>query len=180
VNVAQDVEEDWPLEVYDRSGNAVNITMEPGDMVFYESHSLIHGRPFALNGRYYANIFIHFEPYEAEGAEVPDGELPPYVLPDSPVAKDWDDWNPEADERADADSDPLPTSNEYASLGSLDELKEMAAQDTTLLHTVDQNGWQPVSEVFCVNLVDWCAVVSATSRKTPHLTSILIAKLSSR
>jgi prolyl 4-hydroxylase len=26
VNVAQDVDEDWPLEVYDRNGHAVNIT----------------------------------------------------------------------------------------------------------------------------------------------------------
>jgi hypothetical protein len=33
VNVAQDVEEDWPLEVIDREGNSVNVTMEPGDMV---------------------------------------------------------------------------------------------------------------------------------------------------
>jgi prolyl 4-hydroxylase len=33
VNVAQDLSEDWPLEIYDRNGNAVNITMEPGDMV---------------------------------------------------------------------------------------------------------------------------------------------------
>jgi prolyl 4-hydroxylase len=43
VNVAQDVDEDWVLEVYDREGNAVNVTMEPGDMVLYESGSLIHG-----------------------------------------------------------------------------------------------------------------------------------------
>jgi prolyl 4-hydroxylase len=43
VNVAQDVDEPWPIEVYDRSGNAVNITMEPGDMVLYESGSLVHG-----------------------------------------------------------------------------------------------------------------------------------------
>lgn len=27
-----------------------------------ESHSLLHGRPFPLKGRYFANIFIHFEP----------------------------------------------------------------------------------------------------------------------
>jgi hypothetical protein len=33
VNVAQDVDEPWPLEIYDREGNAVNVTMEPGDMV---------------------------------------------------------------------------------------------------------------------------------------------------
>lgn len=51
VNVAQDVDEPWPLEVIDREGKAVNVTMEPGDMVLYESHSLIHGRPFPLKGR---------------------------------------------------------------------------------------------------------------------------------
>eukprot|EP00560_Eucampia_antarctica_P010004 CAMPEP_0197828808 /NCGR_PEP_ID=MMETSP1437-20131217/5339_1 /TAXON_ID=49252 ORGANISM="Eucampia antarctica, Strain CCMP1452" /NCGR_SAMPLE_ID=MMETSP1437 /ASSEMBLY_ACC=CAM_ASM_001096 /LENGTH=225 /DNA_ID=CAMNT_0043430203 /DNA_START=321 /DNA_END=998 /DNA_ORIENTATION=- len=36
--------------------------MNPGDMLLYESHSVIHGRPFPLRGRYHANIFIHFEP----------------------------------------------------------------------------------------------------------------------
>ena len=58
INVAQDVEEDWPLEVYGRDGFAYNVTMQPGDMVLYESHSLIHGRPFALKGKYFANIFV--------------------------------------------------------------------------------------------------------------------------
>ena len=28
-----------------------------------ESHSVIHGRPFPMKGRYYANIFVHFEPH---------------------------------------------------------------------------------------------------------------------
>lgn len=31
------------VRVIDRDGNAINITMLPNDMVFYESHSLIHG-----------------------------------------------------------------------------------------------------------------------------------------
>lgn len=62
VNVAQDVDEPWPLEVIGHDGKAHNITMEPGDMVLYESHSVLHGRPFALKGRYFANVFIHFEP----------------------------------------------------------------------------------------------------------------------
>jgi prolyl 4-hydroxylase len=61
INVAQDVEEDWVLEVYDRNNRAVNVTMEPGDMVLYESGSLIHGRPFPMKGNYYANVFIHFQ-----------------------------------------------------------------------------------------------------------------------
>ena len=58
INVAQDLEEDWPLEVYGRDGLAYNVTMKPGDMVLYESHSLIHGRPFPMKGKYFANIFV--------------------------------------------------------------------------------------------------------------------------
>lgn len=34
INVAQDVDEPWPLEVYGHDGNAYNITMEPGDSEF--------------------------------------------------------------------------------------------------------------------------------------------------
>ena len=33
INLEQDVDEDWPLEVYDREGVAHNVSMEPGDMV---------------------------------------------------------------------------------------------------------------------------------------------------
>lgn len=54
INVAQDVDEDWPLEVYGRDGNAYNLTLEVGEMILYEGHSMIHGRPFPLKGRYYA------------------------------------------------------------------------------------------------------------------------------
>jgi prolyl 4-hydroxylase len=51
INVAADVDEPWPLEVIGHDGKAYNITMEPGDMVLYESHSVLHGRPFPLKGR---------------------------------------------------------------------------------------------------------------------------------
>ncbi len=43
INVAQDVDEEWPLEVIGHDGVARNVTMQPGDMVLYESHSVIHG-----------------------------------------------------------------------------------------------------------------------------------------
>jgi len=63
INVAQGgMEEDWILEVVGHDGIAVNVTMAPGEMVLYESHSVLHGRPYPLNGDYYANIFLHFEP----------------------------------------------------------------------------------------------------------------------
>jgi prolyl 4-hydroxylase len=45
INVAQDVDEPWPLEVIGHDGKATNVTVEPGEMVLYESHSVIHGKP---------------------------------------------------------------------------------------------------------------------------------------
>jgi prolyl 4-hydroxylase len=43
INVDQRVEEPWPLEAYDHEGRAHNITLEPGEMILYESHSVLHG-----------------------------------------------------------------------------------------------------------------------------------------
>lgn len=79
----QDVDEPWPLEVYGHDGYAVNITMVPGDMILYESHSVIHGRPFPLNGSHYANVFVHFEPIGPKDESAldlydPEFDLPPY------------------------------------------------------------------------------------------------------
>eukprot|EP00804_Cyclotella_cryptica_P028038 CCRYP_003900-RA/>CCRYP_003900-RA protein AED:0.05 eAED:0.05 QI:130/1/1/1/0.66/0.75/4/550/424 len=62
INVDQNAVEDWPLEVIGHDGKAYNISMEVGDMILYESHSVIHGRPFQLKGEYFANVFCHFEP----------------------------------------------------------------------------------------------------------------------
>jgi hypothetical protein len=46
INVAQDLDggEAWPLELYAHDGVAYNVTLEPGDMLLYESHSVIHGK----------------------------------------------------------------------------------------------------------------------------------------
>jgi len=105
INVAQDVDEDWPLEVYGRDGLAYNVTMKPGDMVLYESHSLIHGRPFSLKGRYFANIFIHFQPtgkilHERDTPVLTDADvngkedMPIYILRGSPEEEHWLEQHP--------------------------------------------------------------------------------------
>lgn len=90
INVDQDLDEPWPLEVYDHDGVAHNITMKPGEMILYESHSTIHGRPFPMRGRFFANIFVHFEVLGDVTAEsLPaSGGLPPYLIPGS-------SWEPE-------------------------------------------------------------------------------------
>jgi len=121
INVAQDVDEPWPYEVFGHDGRAYNITMEPGDMFLYESHSVLHGRPFPLKGRFYADVYIHFEPtghsrdhgfdpdnneehYEStldiRGGFNHKGGLPPYIADGSLEAFQWrrehpdEDWEP--------------------------------------------------------------------------------------
>jgi prolyl 4-hydroxylase len=56
--VDQDVDEPWPVEVYSHDGKAYNVTMEPGDMVLYESHTVLHGRPFPMKGKYYVSAAL--------------------------------------------------------------------------------------------------------------------------
>lgn len=165
VNVDQDVDEPWPLEVYDREGNAVNVTMEPGDMVLYESHSLIHGRPFALKGRFYANIFIHFEPtgrklsHHAEDyIEELDDFLPPYIVPGSPEVANWKLSNPHGWKMpapsASVVGVSVPAANRAAATGDIDSLKKLAKKDTKKLHEQDGNGWQPIHEAARAGHVD--------------------------
>jgi prolyl 4-hydroxylase len=55
IQVAQDVDEPWPIEVYDHNGKAWNVTMQPGDLTLYESHTVLHGRPFPMKGRFYVS-----------------------------------------------------------------------------------------------------------------------------
>jgi len=157
INVAQDVDEPWPLEVYDRDGQAVNVTMEPGDMVLYESHSLIHGRPFPMKGRYFANIFIHFEPTGRplsdttnEYLNTLDDFLPPYLIPGSPEVDNWKSRNPYGWKRP-SPSAPLqqagaPAGHSAAANADLDRLKELAKTDRRALHKLDANGWSPLHE----------------------------------
>ena len=52
----QDTKEPWTMELWEHNGKAYNVTMEVGDMLMYESHSVVHGRPWPLKGKYYANL----------------------------------------------------------------------------------------------------------------------------
>ena len=77
----QDVEEEWPLYIMDNAGQENVVVMEPGDMVWYESARLIHGRQKPLRGRHYDNIFIHYMPkglwyrHDMSGSEEPVSKI---------------------------------------------------------------------------------------------------------
>lgn len=62
LNVAQSVKKDWPLQIRDHMGRLHEVIMKPGEMIFYESARLLHGRYLPLQGDLYANIFTHTRP----------------------------------------------------------------------------------------------------------------------
>mmetsp|Transcript_20738 Transcript_20738/g.29567 ORF Transcript_20738/g.29567 Transcript_20738/m.29567 type:complete len:453 (+) Transcript_20738:31-1389(+) len=147
VNVDQDLDEPWPLEVYGHDGMAHNVTMEPGDMVLYESHSVIHGRPFPLIGKFFANVFIHFEPVYEEGSE---GMLPPYILEGSSEAEEWrrkleQETNYVPSDSTDSDGGRTPA-HLFASSNDLAKLRLLVKKNPEVLHAEDSNGWQPLHE----------------------------------
>jgi len=175
INVAQDVDEPWPLEVIGHDGRAENVTMEPGDMVLYESHSVIHGRPFALKGRYFANLFVHFEPnghtlrhhnHRTDAGEDVDQKyrdalerglggheneqdgLPSYILAGTPEEDHWRRSHPN-NKRSRKKS--FTTGSTVAHLaaqgGDVDALKHVIKKKKDLVNAKDTNGWRPVSRI---------------------------------
>jgi len=60
--VAHYLHKPWPLYIEDIDGSPHEISMEPGEMVFYEGAKLMHGRPYPLEGRFYAGLFLHYTP----------------------------------------------------------------------------------------------------------------------
>jgi prolyl 4-hydroxylase len=170
INVAQDVDEPWPLEVYGHDGKATNVTMLPGDMVLYESHSVLHGRPFPLKGRFMANIFIHFEPVghslrhnakESGGGDMNkkykdalqrgsgghETDLPPYVIPGSKEEAHWRQQHPGGIKSGRKSSVTGSTfAHKAAQGGDLVALQREVARKKDVVHAKDSNGWTPFHE----------------------------------
>jgi prolyl 4-hydroxylase len=124
-------------------------------MVLYESGSLIHGRPFPLKGRFYANIFIHFEPTgrpknfdNYDYVEDMDDFFPPYLLPNSPWSDDWKRRNPTGWHQASPSAAHVDTLPAFAAAANNDveSLAEIAKLDARSLVAKDRNGWTPIAE----------------------------------
>ena len=176
INVDQDVDEPWPLEVISHDGRAENVTMEPCDMVLYESHSVIHGRPFPLKGRYFANIFVHFEPvghtlrhhnHKTDAGEDVDQKyresllkgsggheneqngLPSYILEGTPEAEHWRATHTGGQRsRKKSFTTGSTVAHKAAQGGDIDALKKEVEKKKDLVTAKDRNGWQPVSALW--------------------------------
>jgi len=67
LQVAQQVDEGWPLEVVRENGERYEVYLQPGEMVLYEGAKLRHGRPMRFRGSEFANVFSHFAPFDWHG-----------------------------------------------------------------------------------------------------------------
>ena len=63
INIAQEVEQDWPLEIEDHQGKKHQLILKPGEIILYESALLDHGRPSPLEGKTFVNVFCHYMPH---------------------------------------------------------------------------------------------------------------------
>jgi len=82
VLVAQDVDQPWPLVVEKWDGTRHEFVLCPGEAVLYEGSKLPHFRDSPLQGRFYANFFVHFRPlwwrYTPDRIEDALANLPPH------------------------------------------------------------------------------------------------------
>jgi len=157
IQVDQDVDEPWPLEVYGHDGTATNVTMEPGDMVLYESHSVIHGRPFPMKGNWFANCFIHYEPIEPiEGESLydPDVDLPPYLVRDSKWEEEWMKTNPSGWKGSMGQS-----IRGVVVHGNMYEFQSYISKKPKELHHKDVNGWTVLHEAARAGRVDMMKII---------------------
>lgn len=60
--VAHDLYAPWPIHAVDVDGQPVELDLQPGEMMLYESALIEHGRPLPLNGRFHAGLFVHYQP----------------------------------------------------------------------------------------------------------------------
>lgn len=118
-----------------------------GDLVLYESHSVIHGRPFPLRGKFFANIFVHFEPSQAP-IDAPtknddeESDLPPYLIPGSVWESEWRKMFPESRQSHDDSAFVL------IERGDITALRKLAKKKPSLMYKHDGTAaeWAPIHE----------------------------------
>lgn len=54
-----DGQEDWPLHIVNNQGIEDKVYLNVGDIIFYESARLLHGRPTPFLGNYYSIVMTH-------------------------------------------------------------------------------------------------------------------------
>jgi len=67
LHIAHDYEDEnrpWPIEIEGLDGQLYAESLQPGQLLFYESAKCLHGRMTELRGRYYGSLFLHYQPVD--------------------------------------------------------------------------------------------------------------------
>jgi len=64
VHVDRDLDEPWPIVIEGFDGRSVEVDLQPGQTLFYESAKCVHGRPRPMKGRWYTSLFVHYKPLD--------------------------------------------------------------------------------------------------------------------
>jgi len=105
-----------------------------------------------LKGRWFANIFIHFEPtgrsLRPDIEDYDEFDLPPYILRGSPEEANYREEHPGGWKinSPSVTEMELSEGHEAAIEGDVEQLEKLAKEKRHLLHEKDVNGWQPIHE----------------------------------
>lgn len=75
LNIDQETNADWPLEIDDHVYRRHRLVLKPGEMVLYEGGRLRHGRPEPLDGTSFCNVFVHYRPTRPVELATPASDL---------------------------------------------------------------------------------------------------------
>jgi prolyl 4-hydroxylase len=75
LNIDQETNTDWPLEIDDHVYRSHRLVLKPGEMVLYEGGRLRHGRPEPLDGASFCNVFVHYRPTRPIELATPASDL---------------------------------------------------------------------------------------------------------
>ena len=134
----------------------------------------MHGRPFPLKGRFFANIFIHFEPTghslrhetkmngkldvhaaykktverRAGGHEADHDGLPSYIVDGTKEAQKWHARHPDNNRSAKVKSFQTGSTaaHEAAREGDFESLEQVLNALEDIVNKKDANGWTPLHE----------------------------------
>jgi prolyl 4-hydroxylase len=111
-------------------------------------HKQKRKRPYPLQGRYMANIFVHFEPIGTTDVKVSTGDLPPYVIPGSPEEAVWRKQHPSGWSATRGQEFTTGTTEAHISATKGDEraLRKILDRHADQVNAKDSNGWTPLHE----------------------------------
>lgn len=61
-HIDSDLDEPWPIEIEDHDGNVHAVSLQPGQVLYYESSKQYHARVTPMRGRHYGSVFVHYYP----------------------------------------------------------------------------------------------------------------------